>query len=419
MEWPWEHPRRGKMPPTYSALSMNEYSVREPPYTKGTPFEKVFSYLQNNGSSDYSKNLLVDEKDHPFTGTRYAWVRARVLGGKTNLWGRLALRLSDYDFKAKSRDGYGEDWPISYADVGPYYDRVDRLLGISGHAEGLDHLPDGVFQRPLKLNAAEIHLRRKLGEQGRVLTPYRAGVTTDGVKNNKYRSRCWGRGACSRRVGGCDIHASFDSPTGLIYPGHGDRAADPAHRRHRARDPGGQQHRPGPRGRLHRQPDPQELRGPGPGGGGGGFHPGVRPPAAAVEVAPAPQRHRQLQRTRRAQLLRAPHGPGGERPAEGSGRQAPHQRRREAGRVLPRALPQPRGQAEQERQAARLHPGLRVRGGQRGRDGQRRRDGDAPARFRQALEEEGARRGRRHHRHGRFWRGACRASRTTWIWIPR
>jgi choline dehydrogenase-like flavoprotein len=219
-EWPWEHPRRGKMPSSYSAISMNEYAVREPPYAKGKDnrFEKVFSYLQNNGSSDYSKNLLVDEKDHPYTGTRYAWVRSRVLGGKTNLWGRLALRMSDYEFKAKSRDGYGEDWPLSYADVAPYYDRVDRLLGISGHPEGLDHLPDGIFQRPIKLTAAEIHLRRKLGEMGRVLTPYRAGVTTDGVKNNKYRSRCWGRGACSRRVGGCDIHASFDSPTGLIYP---------------------------------------------------------------------------------------------------------------------------------------------------------------------------------------------------------
>ena len=53
---------------------------------------------------------------------------------------------------------------------------------------------------------------------GRVLTPYRAGVTTDGLKHNKYRSRCFGRGACDRRAGGCDIHAAFDSPTGLIRP---------------------------------------------------------------------------------------------------------------------------------------------------------------------------------------------------------
>jgi choline dehydrogenase-like flavoprotein len=145
-------------------------------------------------------------------------VRARCLGGKTAIWGRLALRLSDYDFKAKSHDGYGEDWPISYADIEPYYDRVDRYLGISGVKEGLDYLPDGQFQRPVRLNAAEVRLRESLARMGRVLTPYRAGVTTDGLKHNKYRTRCFGRGACSRRAGGCDIHAAFDSPTGLIYP---------------------------------------------------------------------------------------------------------------------------------------------------------------------------------------------------------
>jgi choline dehydrogenase-like flavoprotein len=61
-------------------------------------------------------------------------------------------------------------------------------------------------------------LRESLAGMGRVLTPYRAGVTTDGLKHNKYRSRCFGRGACERHTGGCDIHAAFDSPTGLIYP---------------------------------------------------------------------------------------------------------------------------------------------------------------------------------------------------------
>jgi choline dehydrogenase-like flavoprotein len=140
-----------------------------------------------------------------------------VLGGKTNIWGRLALRLSDYDFKAKTHDGYGEDWPISYADIEPYYDRVDTYLGISGHKEGLPHLPDSLFQRSHKMNASEIKLRNAIKPMGRVATPYRAGVTTDGVKN-KYRSKCFGRGACGRRPGGCDIHAAFDSPTGLIYP---------------------------------------------------------------------------------------------------------------------------------------------------------------------------------------------------------
>ncbi len=218
MEWPYDHPRRGEMPPGHHALTLNEYTIRQPPYAQGLPSPQVMSYVQGWSGADYSKNIVVNEKEHPYTGTGYAWVRARCLGGKTNIWGRLALRLSDFDLKAKSHDGYGEDWPISYQDIAPYYDRVDLYLGISGVKENLPHLPDSIFQRPIKLNSAEIRLREGLARMGRTLTPYRAGVTTDGLKHNKYRTRCWGRGACNRRVGGCDIHASFDSPTGLILP---------------------------------------------------------------------------------------------------------------------------------------------------------------------------------------------------------
>src|SRR5919204_5554617 len=218
MEWPYSHPRRGNMPPGYHPLSFNEYTIRQPPYAADSKYTKVYSYVQGWGGADYSKNIVVDEKQHPYTGTNYAWVRARCLGGKTNIWGRLALRLSDIDLKAKSRDGYGEDWPISYRDIEPYYDRVDRYLGIAGVKENLPHLPDSIFQRPTRLNDCEVTLRNSLKKMNRVLTPYRAGVTTDGLKHNKYRRRCYGRGACSRRVGGCDIHAAFDSPTGLIYP---------------------------------------------------------------------------------------------------------------------------------------------------------------------------------------------------------
>src|SRR5436190_1713565 len=218
MEWPYEHPRRGEMPPGHHALSLNEYTIRQPPYAADSTFTKVYSYVQGGGGADYSKDIVVDEKDHPYTGTGYAWVRARCLGGKTNIWGRLALRMSDYDFKARTRDGYGEDWPISYKDIEPYYDQVDRYLGISGVKENLPHLPDSIFQRPTRLTTSEVTLRNSLRKMNRVLTPYRAGVTTDGLKHNKYRRRCYGRGACNRGVGGCDIHAAFDSPTGLIYP---------------------------------------------------------------------------------------------------------------------------------------------------------------------------------------------------------
>jgi choline dehydrogenase-like flavoprotein len=218
MQWPYDHPRRGEMPPSSHGLTRNEYTIRQPPYAQGSRYQHVYSYVQTWGGSDYSKNIVVDEKDHPYTGSNYAWVRARLLGGKTAIWGRLALRLSDYDFKAADRDGYGENWPISYRDIEPYYDRVDEYLGISGLKEGLPHLPDSLFQRPNKFTTAELRFRESLQKMGRLITPYRAGVTTDGLKHNKYRSKCFGRGACGRRAGGCDIHAAFDSPTGLIYP---------------------------------------------------------------------------------------------------------------------------------------------------------------------------------------------------------
>jgi len=217
-EWPYEHKRRGEMPPGFHALSLNEYNIRQPPYAANSKAQHVYSYVQGWGGPDYSKNIVVDEKDHPYTGTNYAWVRARLLGGKTNIWGRLALRLSDLDFKAKSHDDYGEDWPISYKDIAPYYDKVDLYLGISGVKENVAHLPDSIFQRPIKLTYAENKLRQSIKKMNRLLTPYRAGVTTDGLKHNKYRSKCFGRGACNRRTGGCDIHAAFDSPTGLIMP---------------------------------------------------------------------------------------------------------------------------------------------------------------------------------------------------------
>ena len=218
MEWPYDHPHRGDIPPDSHSLTPAEYRFRDRPYAKGMPYRHVYSYIESWGKGDYSKNIVVDEKDHPYTGTPYAWARARCLGGKTNIWGRLGLRLSDYDFKAKSHDGYGEDWPISYSDLEPYYDKVDLYLGISGHKENLHYLPDSIFQRSIRLSPSEMMLRESLAKMGRVLTPYRAGVTTDGLQHNKYRSRCFGRGACERRTGGCDIHAAFDSPTGLIFP---------------------------------------------------------------------------------------------------------------------------------------------------------------------------------------------------------
>lgn len=213
MEWPYATPERGGLPGTDHSLTAAEYRMVDRPYGTAKSFEKyktVFSYSGNR----YTTHSVVDEREHPYTGTPYAWVRARVLGGKTNLWGRVSLRLSDYDFKAKSRDGLGEDWPIGYADVSPYYDKVDRLLGIAGTVENLPQLPDSIYQRPIKLNCGEMILRKAIAPMGRHLIAGRAGVTTDGVAN-KYRHACKGRGRCGR---GCNLHAAFHSPTALVLP---------------------------------------------------------------------------------------------------------------------------------------------------------------------------------------------------------
>src|SRR5450755_2308456 len=86
--------------------------------------------------------------DEPYVQTsiddagRFDWWRARMLGGRTNHWGRIALRNGPYDFKPHSRDGLGFDWPISYDDVAPYYDKVEMLVGVYGSSEGLENTPN-------------------------------------------------------------------------------------------------------------------------------------------------------------------------------------------------------------------------------------------------------------------------------------
>jgi len=214
MEWPYASNRRSRLPPGERPIDVAEYSFLDRPYGSNPAFDKhkkVMSYAGNR----FTRNWVVDERQHPTTGTPYSWVRARILGGKTNFWGRGALRYGPLQFNAASRDGFDVDWPISYDDVKPYYDKVDVLLGCSGTNEGLMQVPDGVFQRPSKLNCVEVAFKRSIAKMGRHYIPGRAGVTTDGVLNNKYRARCAGRGRCGR---GCDIQAAFHSPTALIYP---------------------------------------------------------------------------------------------------------------------------------------------------------------------------------------------------------
>src|ERR671939_203757 len=117
----------------------------------------------------------------PYTrapGTRFDWWRARMLGGRTNHWGRISLRFGPDDFKGKSRDGLGDDWPIGYDDVAPYYDKVDRLVGIFGSRENLPNHPDGDFLPPPKPRCYELLVQRAARKLNVTCIPARLSILT-------------------------------------------------------------------------------------------------------------------------------------------------------------------------------------------------------------------------------------------------
>src|ERR1044072_3939388 len=111
MEGPYDNAHRGFLPPDSHSLTFNEYTIRNPPY--GAGFEKAKHLHSYVGSSDYLKNIVVDERENPFTGTNYAWVRARCLGGKTNIWRRLRVRFSNGSSRPGGGDGHGKGGRIS------------------------------------------------------------------------------------------------------------------------------------------------------------------------------------------------------------------------------------------------------------------------------------------------------------------
>jgi len=111
MQWPYDHPRRGEAPPEYHAIRFNEYNIRKPPYAKGLRVQARVLVRRRLGWIGLRQEHPGRRENHPYTGTKYAWVRARLLG-QDNIWGRLALRLSDYDFKGKTQTATARDWPI-------------------------------------------------------------------------------------------------------------------------------------------------------------------------------------------------------------------------------------------------------------------------------------------------------------------
>src|SRR4029079_13085147 len=151
----------------------------------------------------------------PFTrapGTQFSWWRARMLGGRTNHWGRISLRFGPDDFRGKSIDGLGDDWPIGYDDIKPYYDQIDRFIGLYGSNEGLRNHPDGIFMPPPKPRCHELLVKKASDKLNITCIPARLSVTAKALPG---RQACHYCGECNR---GCSVKANFSSPDVLIAP---------------------------------------------------------------------------------------------------------------------------------------------------------------------------------------------------------
>ena len=185
LTWPYQSPRRGRS-------------------TKDRPFGEFDACIGG-----------WEIEGEPYTraaGTEFNWWRARMVGGRTNHWGRISLRFGPYDFKRKSRDGLGDDWPISYQDVAPYYDKIDRLIGVFGSKENLPNEPDGVFQPPPRPRCHELLVKQAADKLHITCIPSRLSILTRPLNG---RAPCHYCGQCNR---GCRVNANFTSTNVLIGP---------------------------------------------------------------------------------------------------------------------------------------------------------------------------------------------------------
>ncbi len=145
-------------------------------------------------------------------GSEWMWWRSRMLGGRTNHWGRISLRMGPYDFKPYSRDGKGLDWPITYADLAPYYDKTEELIGVFGSAENLENTPDGKFLPPPKPRCHELVIQKASQKLGILCIPSRLSILTRPLNG---RPACHYCAQCGRS---CGVGANFSSPTVLLPP---------------------------------------------------------------------------------------------------------------------------------------------------------------------------------------------------------
>src|SRR3954447_14409183 len=173
------------------------------------------------------------------TDQNFMWWRARMLGGRTNHWGRIALRMGQYDFKPRSRDGMGIDWPFDYADLAPYYDKVEALIGVFGTNEGLENTPDsspGVLLPPPKPRAYELLIKKACDGLKIPVIPAHLAILTRRLDDQKIpaalhpdnpeaarllsaamqtRLACLWATPCGR---GCSVKANYQSATVHLPP---------------------------------------------------------------------------------------------------------------------------------------------------------------------------------------------------------
>ena len=187
LKFSWESPRRG----TGSTRPFGD-------------FDGAFGGWELDGEPYTTKN-----------NTEFNWFRARMLGGRTNHWGRISLRMGPKDFKGHDVDGLTDNWPIGYEDVKPFYDKVDRLIGVYGTVEGLENEPDGIFLPPPKPRLNELFIKRGATKAGVKVIPGRGSVLTEALPNNKDRNACFYCGQCGRS---CKIYGDFSSSSCLVIP---------------------------------------------------------------------------------------------------------------------------------------------------------------------------------------------------------
>jgi len=151
----------------------------------------------------------------PYTsapGTDFKWFRSRIVGGRTNHWGRIALRMAPVDFKSRSTDGMGDDWPITYEQLAPYYDKIESYIGVFGTKENIPSAPDGVFLPPPPPRCTELFIKKRCDSLKITCVPSRLAILT---KDHNGRRRCHYCGQCGR---GCTTASNFSSSQVMIPP---------------------------------------------------------------------------------------------------------------------------------------------------------------------------------------------------------